>query len=417
MQSGYLYLIASTMAIVVCLASLDARAQEPSAQDSEASTEEEPVEEESAGEGQEEGEDEEEVNGASPEMPPGAEDQDIMVLHTPLTQLPAGESLIVRASIDNDWMLDRIWVGLRRIGSDTPYREMELRRDASNFHSVMIPGELTQPPGLEYYLATQHKDSSITYHFGSPEEPHPVLFDGETAELRESQRLARHGGWRTAVSVSGDYLAFGSRLHFVESDGLGEERETDSFSENFWHLEVEYLYRQARTLYDIHFGIGLMRGSHGTINDGAQSLAPDQPGTNYGYGGATLELSPIFSLQGRLTFGASAKGFTMGAGGLLRIGQIGGTNLEVGYDFIGGVGDRTRVHFSWDTVPQVPMGLGIELTNWPDFEINPRGSRLYYEIGLNLNHAWLITTRVGYVTRANGITGGYTAGLQTVYQF
>lgn len=416
MQRGSVFFYTSAMVILCCLVPLEGWAQEPSSSEVDVIVEVEataPEEADVIDEVEATPPDEADVTPAA-----GAEDHRITVLHNPVPQAPAGRALTIGAKVENDWTATGIWVGFRPIGSNTPYEEMELRRDSRNLHSVIIPAHRTEHPGLEYYLASRNRAGEVQYHFALPESPQPVLFEGETQGHLEQQRLARHGGRRTALRVSGDHMNFGSWLEANNRRGEAVDgRETDRYSENFWHLEMEYLYRQARTLYDIHFGIGFMRGSHGTFEDGAVPVAPGKPGTNYGYGGLTLELASAFSVQGRLAFGASAKGFTMGIGGLLRVGQIGGTNLEVGYDVIGDVGGRTRVHFSWDTVPRVPMGLGIEITQWPDFEVNPRGSRLYYEVGLNLNHALILTGRMGYVNRSNGINGGYTAGLQTVYQF
>jgi hypothetical protein len=426
MRRGHINFIASAMVVLFGLASFDAMAQGLPSQPSQPDDDREQTYDPGAEDPQDQATTAPDTRTEDAHRPSDleasnvSEDPRIRVAHVPISQLPAGQSFVISVRVRNDWTASRIWVGVRPIGSKRPFQEMDLRRDAQNLHSAVVAAHLSQPPGLEYYLASQNLDGSVQYHFASPQQPHPLLIDGETAEHRQDQRLARHGGKRTALSVSGDYVGFGSRLH-DNSRGLrfdiDDARPTEPFSENFWHLEVEYLYRQLRTLYDIHFGIGFMRGSHGIYQSDRASIADGKPGTNYGYGGATLELASAFSIQGRLAFGASAKGFTMGLGGLMRIGQIGGTNLELGYDIIGDVGSRTRVHFSWDTVPMVPMALGIEITGWPDYEVNPRGSRLYYDLGLNLNQALILTGRFGFVNRANGVTPGYTAGLHTVYQF
>ncbi len=310
---------------------------------------------------------------------------DASVFHPPVAEAPGGAPLELHASIQGDWRLEGVYARVRPLGSTAPWTELPFERLAAT----------------------------------SDARPHPVLVTGNTPELRQQERLARHCGHRSSFEARSQYTRYGASL----VDGpQGEDLLTDPGSDNFWSGELEYTYRWLTFLYDISFGVGVMRGHYATLTQDGQTTpwggasAQDAPGLNYGYGGATLELHRAFSIAGRLTLGASEEGFAAGVGGLLRIGQIAGTRLEIGGDLMQDAGNRGWMRFAWNTVPHVPMALSFEVNGWPDADLNTLGSRLMYEAGVELTPAGPLLAHLGRATRAQAAEAGWVGGLSARYE-
>lgn len=342
------------------------------------------------------------------------------VFHPPVAEAPGGAPLELHASITEDWRLEGVYARLRPLGSHDPWVEVPFERLAAASFVAVVPARLVQPPGLEYWIVARDPQGQEIARFASDDAPHPVLVTGETPELHQQERLARHRGHRSSFEARSQYTRYGASL----ADGpSGEEVLTDPGSDNFWVGELEYTYRWLTFLYDISFGVGVMRGHYATLTQGGQTTpccgasAQDAPGLNYGYGGATLELHRAFSIAGRLTLGASEEGFAAGIGGLIRIGQIAGTRLELGGDLMQDAGNRGWMRFAWNTVPYVPMALSFEVNGWPDADLNTLGSRLIYEAGVELAPSFTLLAHVGRATRAQAAEAGWVGGVSARYEF
>jgi hypothetical protein len=72
--------------------------------------------------------------------------------------------------------------------------------------------------------------------------------------------------------------------------------------------------------------------------------------------------------------------------------------------------------FAWDTVPEVPMALTIDLSQRPN-ESGPTGTRLLYDVGLETSESLTLDARLGYASRSGGVDGGFVAGLGAAYEF
>ena len=84
---------------------------------------------------------------------------------------------------------------------------------------------------------------------------------------------------------------------------------------------------------------------------------------------------------------------------------------------MGGTGALGFLRFAWDTVPRVPMAFGFEVTNRPDADDSPVGTRLIFDLGVEVTTGFRVDTRVGYATRAGAYDGGPVLGLGTVLEF
>ncbi len=119
----------------------------------------------------------------------------------------------------------------------------------------------------------------------------------------------------------------------------------------------------------------------------------------------------------RLTLGASEAGFSAGVGAKATIGRMTSTHLALGVDWVSGLGARGWLTFAWTTVPGFPMGLTVELTEHPSADTNTLGSRLIYDVGIEIGDAFTLDLRVGYAQRATSFDGGFVVGLGARYEF
>ena len=360
---------------------------------------------------------------------PSLAEPSVTLFHVPPTPVEAlGRSRRLVATVSQDWEATSIWVAVRALGGGEYVRIPFKRAEDLTFHAV-LPGEMIQAPGLEYYIGSVDRGGVERLHFATPERPHPLIVRGESPEDRMALRLARHDGHRSRFQLVGDLTAYGSRA--VRGSELNERIteegvQTEADSDWFWRTELSYTYRPLKLLYDFQFGVGVMRGSRAAValEDGEEvpvgleeGASADEPGLNYGYGGISLELLPNLSTDLRLILGASELGFVAGVGGLVRLGRIAGTRLEVGGEVIQDAGALGFFRFAWDTVERVPMALAVELTTWPDSDANPRATRLLYDLGFEVTDALTVTGRVGYATRLEAIDPGWVVGTGAAWEF
>jgi hypothetical protein len=339
-----------------------------------------------------------------------AESQEPVLFHTTPAALKPGHRAVLRATIKRDHKLARIWMGVRAIGGEE-YQEIEFLRAEDTGFSAVLPRKIVQPPGLEYYIASKGRDGVSRLHFASAESPAALLVTGDTTETVTARRLAGHGGNRSSFQVRGEATLYGRRL-----DGPETRVPTDRFSDALYLTEAEYHYRFLTTLHDIRFGVGLLRAQHPTV-DGAPVVAGDDPGLNYGWSEANFALHDNFSFGARLILGASEEGFAAGVGGVMRIGPMAETHLEVGGELLQDVGNRGWLAFKWTTVPKVPMGFSIEVTERPDGSLSPPGSRLIFDAGVEIADGFLVTGRIGHAARTEALEGGFVGGVGAVYEF
>ena len=128
-------------------------------------------------------------------------------------------------------------------------------------------------------------------------------------------------------------------------------------------------------------------------------------------------MAPYFYVTPRLTRGASEVGFAAGLGLATTIGSPTSTHLGLGADWVTEIGTKGWLAFRWRTVPGFPMSLTVELTEHPDPDSNALGTRLLYDVGLELGDSFTLDLRAGYAQRANAFDGGFVVGLGGTFDF
>ncbi len=345
------------------------------------------------------------------------------VMHSPPASVIAGRDLHLRAVVTKDWQVSEAWVEVRAVGQDAWQKVAFERADDVEFVAV-LPAALMQPPGLEYFIVSQGVDGQRRVHFASAQSPHTLHVRGETRETVRAKRLAENDGHRSDMTVRTEATLYGRRLY---NPGQGEPSvATEPLSDTFWAIEAQYTYRLLDSfLYDLRFGLGVMRGNRALAQVGGEDVfidLPDgaeitEPGLNYGWSEANMELFDNFSMGGRLILGANEEGFVAGVGAVARIGSISGTHLAFGGELLQDTGNRGFMEFRWHTIERVPMGFIIDVTQRPDADANPPGTRLMLDVGWDVTDAFNITGRFGYAARSESLEGGPVFGLHSTYSF
>ena len=364
-----------------------------------------------------------------------------LVFHAPTSSQGAARGLSLDARVRNADLLAELWVELRPAASALDHPTFErfgstcveskgsfepatstcrlvlLRRATPEVYGVDVTGELIQPPGFTYALFARDTAEHTAAVFASREHPFAVLVDGESEASRRADRLERHRGHTSQVALRSELSFFGpSRVETFEGG-----RRTDPYSDVFGSVELEYTSRPLRGIYAFRMGLGVMRGQRATFEgaDGQTTSLEDgpEPGLNYGFGELVFEADRIFYLTPRLTLGASEAGFSAGVGIEATLGRPTSTRLELGVDWVSGLGARGWLTFAWTTVPHFPMGLTVELTGYPDDAVNPTGSRLIYDLGIELSDAFTLGLRFGYAQRSTAFDGSLVSGLGATFDF
>jgi len=361
-----------------------------------------------------------------------ASDPSLQVMHTPVSSTPAGEPLELSVEVAGDWLVDTVFVevstdsdrtgALRRAFTREcqahPYGEL-VTNDATGRCRIELgrteSGELLQAPRVGYWIGTRNAGGALEAHFASRESPWPLLVTGESAADERARKLARHEGHTSRFELRGDVTLMGRAL---AATGTGEDVATDRFSDRWGGAVLSYHYRTLGWLYAFGFGVGVMRGQASTIDgEHPDTLGRDaEPGFNWGYGEVDFELHRYFSSALKVILGASEEGFSAGGGALIRIGPLYATHFWASFEVAMDVGYRTAMGFEWHTVPRVPMGVTIELTQWPDTE-GPTGVRMIYDATWEITDMVEAGASLGYATRLDGLDGGLVAGLNTALEF
>lgn len=350
-----------------------------------------------------------------------AERREPSVFHEPTMLAHGGQDAQIHATVFADWEFERVYLAYRSAGGDE-FTRIDFKRANQETFVAIVPGDDVQPPGFEYYIGSSSGSEEPHTHYASSSEPHRVVVLNETEKTREAARLARHEGHRSEFELDGEFTNWG-RQQTTTSDG--QEVGTDALSDWMWSSTLHYRYRFLSSLYEIAFGLGVIRGHQATYSTDAEGtviaspmpgLGEGEPGMNYGYGQVTWEFHRNFSTDARLLLGASATGFAAGIGAVGRIGRLGGTRLEFGGELFEDIGSLAFMGFHWDTLRRVPMGLTVELTNRPN-PAAPPGTRLMYDIGYDFSGALGASARIGVPVRNGAVQQGFTGGLSVRYAF
>jgi hypothetical protein len=284
-------------------------------------------------------------------------------------------------------------VHVRRRGA-LAFRSVPLLNVGPRYWSGVLPGDAMTDAGMEYFVEGVPSQRPAVAVLGSAEEPVAVQVDVPPGTPRPP-------GTQAEASLQSEYASFNVKRA----------------NDYVWQTEGSVRWRlHDQGIRAVRSGFGVLRGQGGSLRDLDElGKPPTAVGLTYGYVEGEVTLSPSYSLIVRPILGLRESGITGGAQGFVRIGNDLRTNLSLGGEVLGSVGQRGIVHLDWRTIKRVPIALRTEITNQPASSADI-GARAIAQVGYELTNELVVAVRASYQGRTINHAGP-GAGLAASYQW
>jgi hypothetical protein len=275
------------------------------------------------------------------------------VQHAAVDRAPAGVPLPLVFVLDRPEQVASAYLHYRPTGERT-YRSVLLAREHDIYLRGVVPAQVVQPPGVDYFVEVSTPAGRSGLAFGTPAEPVAVAVD----EPPLLDRYAPRPG-RSSVRLQAEYLDF-ARF----DSRTGDRRD--------WvvHSTVDFTYRFDTAVESLGVGYGVYAGAGGYANRAWSAMEP-MPRAGFDYGYADIEVGgnegPVHvSAGGQLIAGVGRNGFGMGAEGRLRVGDRDATNLLLSARTIDEVGFLSLIRFGTRIAERAKLGVSVGATNQPN---------------------------------------------------
>jgi hypothetical protein len=299
-----------------------------------------------------------------------------LVVHVPPTASPAGTPIPLEAMIDAPYA-EKLVVHYRAVGEpawhDTPFD----RSSAGSWYAELPP---SAPPGVEYYIAGTDLAGHEVDHFASAQSPHLVHIEATLGDRLEEQDRARLGNLDNEVSFDVAGHDFGNRYDLADE---------------FVRGELTYTHRVLRSLHEVGFGFGAIEGKTPTQMEDASTVK----GSRYGFGQVRVRVHPSVFIDGRVGLAVSQDGFGGTTRGQVTFGKPWRSCLQMGAEYMSGLGPSGWVRLQWDTAPPLLMGASIVRTDLPGSVTSAIGLYVAYDVAYRVTDRVTIKGQVSYGPR------------------
>jgi len=270
-----------------------------------------------------------------------------------------------------------------RADGEAKWRVALIQLGARGVHQAVIPAMARDIRYLDYFVDGVDRWGNVHALFATAQVPHRVLARPKRQKVPLRVALAEIRGLRSELEFAGssvDFRTFG-----------GSQPKANG--PNYYDTRVRFRYWLLNTAEYIEAGIGRMRGVvpvPDKVDNNGQATGPLKPkdiGYDRGWAQIGFRAHPLFGVHLRLSVGGDEQTFRAGAMVGFRIGRPRHTRLmlEAGSD--SGVGGFVRAAFRLTTIPRIPVGFDILLTDYPD------DSGVWGEL-VRLHIGWLATPGV-----------------------
>ncbi len=335
---------------------------------------------------------------------PAFADETARILHSPVNQTRTGKGAL-RFRVLHPEATAAIVVRYRALGGGA-VGQVVAERGVGGW-VVEVPEEAVRPPGFSYWAVERLSDGNERPIFASEQDAHPVHVFDAAVDARMHDRLDGIGWKRSQMTLHGEYVDFGRR----HIEGYAEDLTFD----RYYRMQAIYSYSILGVVDRIEIGGGHFRGEAAPL-DPAELPEDGSPevGMDYGQAAITWFALPVLRFRTSLLFGFSQEGFETGAGAQMMIGRPWITNFTLGMEGVTRLGYSGHIRLGWATVPHVPMGASVVVTNFPAGEDS--GVRLLYDLGYEFSRAFVIRATAGYQGRTS-VTGGPSVALEIAARF
>ena len=274
------------------------------------------------------------------------------------------------------------------------YRSLPMASVGPRYWAATLPGDAMTDGGMEYFVEGVPKESAAVAVIGTASEPRDVVVEALPGSARPAGTLAQ-------VTLQSEYASFNAKRA----------------NDYVWQTEGQVGWRlHDQGIRAVRSGFGVLRGAGGSLQElDVLGKAPEKVGLTYGYVEAEITLSTVYSFIARPILGLREGGLTGGAQAFVRVGNDLRTNLSIGGEVLGTVGQRGIVQLDWRTIPRVPIVLRTEVTNQPS-DSSDVGARAIAQVGYELSSALSAAVRGSYQGRTINHAGP-GAGFAVSYQW
>lgn len=353
-------------------------------------------------------------------LEPDLDTDGVLVVRAP-ERVYEGHPIDLAFTILDDDAVDRAWL-YYRTGEENTYERIAVTHDGDAYLRASIPRGTATPPHVEFFVEVAAAGGEPARAVGSQDSPRRIDVD---ARVEESPSEIDN---RSRVTLFADY---------VEFDGFNSD------FDQYFHAEIDFMYRFYKPIYSMRVGFGTMGGVGGPkdiIDDDPNGLCRDENGIyqcrrvayNYAYTEVELRYSDAlaFMLRPQLGTGTSDSLENAGANrcdradpdaddncqffsslGLrarVRFGEETSTNLILGFSVTEDVGELFEAAYAWSVIPQFPVVLTAQVTTQPVPE--DAGVRLIADIGYRAVDWVYPSVRIAYQARDQN-HAGLSAGL------
>ncbi len=333
-----------------------------------------------------------------------ARDKRAFIAHVPRGSAKR-ESIRLSFDVRGDDLAGEIVVYFRPLQAgvgEVQVMSTKVSRDAEGYHATISASQAAEP-GIAYWVVERLPDGSERAVFGSATEPQPLHIQVDPSDSREARLLHLAHGQRSRIAFRGEWVSLG--------DFDVANTSADDEHDRYYHLEARYAYRFYRSIEELEFALGSLRGD---VLDQATLDARREVGLDYGRAAITFALGDFFRLRPGVLLGVSTEGFEGGFDLAALLGDRDGTELSFKGGYVSGLGGHFGTRLGWATVPRVPMGASVEITNFPTAE--DLGVRMLFDIGYALTDAALLSISGGYRGRTS-LAGGPSLSAELSYGF
>lgn len=299
-------------------------------------------------------------------------------------------------------LIERVVVSWRTAPS-APWQELTAARDEQAW-SVTIPAQPVDVHALSYFVTTVTRRGESIASFASREAPHVVVLRPDDEDENELRDLATYQRNHLEFLVGGEYTNLGARPN-VGNAVCG--RNAGESCEDWWYLLYgQVRYRFHRRVRSVAVRVERLAG----VTTRQESIGAVTRDVGLVSASAEVEfrLWSWCSTALIAILGANELSVQGGGGVRLELGTGLPARVQLSFQGITQYGVVGAAWMRWDTVPDTPLGAGVEITTQPGANVDP-GVRLLFEVGRRFGRHVTVSLRGGYGARresAAGFSGG-----------
>ncbi len=313
------------------------------------------------------------------------------------TSLREGEPCLIAIQLESSAGRGEGALFVRRSGAPT-YERVEMRSEGDGYLRARIPQSYVTVGTIEYFVEFSRRDGQTSPLVGRADEPRAV----EVLSQPEGPPAAEG---RSRIDLRGELADVGTRTV------NGVQR-----VQRFVTFEGDFLQRlNSSWLYGYRVGFGVYDGDALSLSALATPNTSVHTRVIYGYHELEFAFSDFVHLIARAQVGVFNEGMVLGTQARLRIGHERRTNVLLGGELLGEVGQRAFFALNFAPIERVPMMAQGEVFNQSVAAGDPM-FRFIAQVGWRMARWITVSVRGSYQLR-NIENGGFGGGLNTAFEW